>query len=332
MSPSSTVTEVIERFKTATGYSLITSAYASNMGFFFVQLKPWHDRHTPETHANGIVAVLNRAFAQKIPEAAVAAFGPPAIPGLGTGAGFTMELQDRSGGPPQYLADQAAKFIEAARKRPEIARIMTLYRASVPQIYADIDRSKVLKVGVPLTDVNTTLGSLLGSAYVNDFNRFGRVYKVYVQAEPEFRKDPKQLGLFFVRSNKGEMVPLDTLVSTRPTSGPEFTNRFNLYRSAEITGVPAPGYSSAQALTALEETAKEVLPGDVSFDWADMSYQEKKAPGVAVVFALAILLVFLILAAQYESWGLPWSVLLGTPFAAFGAYFGLWAMRFVSPS
>jgi HAE1 family hydrophobic/amphiphilic exporter-1 len=209
---------------------------------------------------------------------------------------------------------------------------MTLYRASVPQVYADIDRSKVLKVGVPLADVNTTLGSLLGSAYVNDFNRFGRVYKVYVQAEPEFRKDPKQLGLFFVRSAKGDMVPLDTLVSTRPTSGPEFTNRFNLFRAAEITGVPAPGYSSAQALDALEAVAKETLPNEMGYDWADMSYQERKAPGVAVVFALAILLVFLILAAQYESWGLPWSVLLGTPFAAFGAFFGLWLARQFSPS
>jgi HAE1 family hydrophobic/amphiphilic exporter-1 len=324
--------EAVEGFNTISGFSLITGAYSSNMGFFFVQLKPWHERHSAEEHANGVVSALNRAFAQQVPEAAVAAFGPPAIPGLGTGAGFTMELQDRSGGTPQYLAEQAARFIEAARKRPEIGRIATLYRASVPQVYADIDRSKVLKLGVPLSDVNTTLGALLGSAYVNDFNRFGRVYKVYVQAEPEYRKDPKQLGLFFVRGAKGDMVPLDTLVATRPTSGPEFTNRFNLYRAAELTGVPAPGYSSAQALAALEAVAKETLPNEMGYDWADMSYQEKKAPGVAVVFALAILLVFLILAAQYESWGLPWSVLLGTPFAAFGAFLGLWLARKFSPS
>jgi HAE1 family hydrophobic/amphiphilic exporter-1 len=180
--------------------------------------------------------------------------------------------------------------------------------------------------------VNTTLGALLGSSYVNDFNRFGRVYKVYVQAEPEFRRDPNQLGLFFVRNQAGGMVPLDTLLATRPGSGPEFTNRFNLFRTAELTGVPAPGYSSTQALDALEETARSVLPPDMSFDWADMSYQERKAPGVALVFMLAIFLVFLILAAQYESWGLPFSVLLGTPFAAFGAYFGLWAARHFSPS
>jgi HAE1 family hydrophobic/amphiphilic exporter-1 len=325
--------EAVEGFNTISGYSLITSAYASNMGFFFVQLKPWEERKTEESHANGVVAALNKAFAQQIPEAGVVAFGPPAIPGLGTGAGFTMQLQDRSGGPPEYVAEQARRFMDAARKRPEIARINTLYRASVPQVFADIDRSKVLKSGVPLNDVNTTLGALLGSSYINDFNRFGRVYKVYLQAEPEFRRDPKQIGLFFVRNQTGGMVPLDTLVSTAPAAGPEFTNRFNLFRAAELTGVPAEGFSSAQSLDALEQTAREVLPPDMSFDWADMSYQERKAPGVAAVFGLAIFLVFLILAAQYESWGLPFSVLLGTPFAAFGAYLGLWlARRFMGPS
>jgi HAE1 family hydrophobic/amphiphilic exporter-1 len=325
--------EAVEGFNTITGFSLLTGAYSSNMGFFFVQLKPWEERTTAETHANGVLASLNRAFAQNIPEAGVVAFGPPAIPGLGTGAGFTMELQDRSGGSPDYLAQQAARFMEAARKRPEIARINSLYRATVPQIFADIDRSKVLKSGVPLNDVNTTLGALLGSSYVNDFNRFGRVYKVYMQAEPEFRQDPKQLGLFYVKNAKGGMVPLDTLLTTGPSNGPEFTNRFNLFRTAELTGVPADGFSSAQALDALEATAREVLPPDVTYDWADLSFQERRAPGVVTVFALAIFLVFLILAAQYENWGLPFSVLLGTPFAAFGAYLGLYlARQFLGPS
>ena len=179
--------EGVEGYNTISGFSLLTGAYSSNMGFFFVQLKPWEERHTAELHANGILRALNAAFAKEVPEAIVAAFGPPAIPGLGTGAGFTMQLQDRVGHTPQWLAEQAAAFIETARKRPEIGRISTLYRANVPQVYADIDRSKVLKVGVPIADVNTTLGALLGSSYVNDFNRFGRVYKVYVQAEPEFR-------------------------------------------------------------------------------------------------------------------------------------------------
>jgi hydrophobe/amphiphile efflux-1 (HAE1) family protein len=319
--------EAIEGFNTISGYSLLTAAYSSNMAFFFVQLKPWEERSAPEAHAREVVNALNKAFRQEIPEGQVLAFGPPAIPGLGTGAGFTMQLQDRSGGPPRYLADQTQRFLEAARKRPEIGRIATLYRAAVPQVFANIDRSKVLKSGVQLNDVNTTLGALLGSSYINDFNKFGRVYKVYLQAESEFRKDPNQLGLFFVRNQKGGMVPLDTLITTAPASGPEFTNRFNLFRSAELTGVPAAGFSSAQALDALEATAKDVLPGDMSFDWADLSYQERRAPGVAVVFALAVFLVFLVLAAQYESWGMPFSVLLGTPFAAFGAYLGLWLAR-----
>jgi HAE1 family hydrophobic/amphiphilic exporter-1 len=319
--------EAVEGYNTIAGFSLLTGAYSSNMGFFFVQLKPWEERHSPDATAAGVIAALNRAFARDIREGAVVAFGPPAIPGLGTGAGFTMELQDRSGGTPEYLSQQADKFIEAARKRPEIGRIGSLYRAAVPQIYADIDRSKVMKSGVQLGDVNTTLGALLGSSYINDFNKFGRVYKVYVQAEPEFRKDASQLGLFYVRNQAGSPVPLDTLVTTRSSSGPEFTNRFNLFRTAELTGVPAAGVSSTQALDALEQVARDVLPGDVTYDWADMSYQERKAPGIAVVFMLAIFLVFLILAAQYESWGLPFSVLLGTPFAAFGAYFGLWAAR-----
>jgi len=324
--------EAVKSYVTLSGFSLLTGAFSSNMGFFFVQLEPWHERTSLQDQARAVAFFLNQAFAREIPEAMVVAFGPPAIPGLGTGAGFTMQLQDRVGRSPEYLAEQAQRFVAAAQQRPEIGRASTVYRSSVPQIYADIDRSKVLKAGIPLTDVNTTLGALLGSAYVNDFNRFGRVYKVFVQAEPEFRKDPKQLGLFFVRGRNGDMVPLDTLVTTEPTSGPEFTNRFNLYRSAEITGVPAPGYSSAQALDALEKVAAEVLPPDMGYAWADMSYQERQAPGVATTFSLALLLVFLVLAAQYESWTLPFSVLLGTPFAAFGAYLGLWLMRFLSPS
>jgi HAE1 family hydrophobic/amphiphilic exporter-1 len=172
------------------------------------------------------------------------------------------------------------------------------------------------------------MGALLGGAYVNDFNRFGRTYKVYLQAEPEYRADPKSFRLFAVRTGKGDTVPLDTLVTTRPTAGPEFTNRFNLYRAAEVTGQPAPGYSSAQALAALEETAKRVLPAEMGYEWSNVSYQEKKAEGTAgLVFVFAIVLVFLVLAAQYESWSLPMSVMLGTPFAAFGAFLGLFLAR-----
>ncbi|HET8539611.1 MAG TPA: efflux RND transporter permease subunit, partial [Anaeromyxobacter sp.] len=321
----------VEYVTTITGYSLVSGAYASNTAFLFVSLKPWEEREAEEEHAFALMAALNKELAAKVPEANAVTFGPPPIIGLGTGSGYTIMLQDRSGGPPELLAQNAEKFIAAARKRPEIGSARTVYRASVPQIFADIDRDKVTKLGVPVTDVNASLGTLLGGTYVNDFNRFGRTYKVYLQAEPEYRADVKSLGLFSVRTAAGGTVPLDTLVTTRPTSGPEFTNRFNLYRAAEITGQPAEGYSSAQALDALEAVAKEVLPPEMGYAWSNVSYQEKKAAGTAgLVFAFAILLVFLVLAAQYESWSLPMSVMLGTPFAAFGAFLGLWLARFTS--
>ena len=292
-----------------TGYSMLTGAYASNTAFIFVSLQPWHDRKAKEEHVFEIIRALNGQFARGIPEANGLAFLPPPIPGLGTGSGYTLVIQDRVGGTPETLAEAAQKFVAAARKRPEIGTANVVFRASVPQIYADIDRDKVLKLGVPLQDVNTTLGSLLGSTYINDFNRFGRVYKVYLQAEPEYRTGIDKLGLFFVRGTGGS-VPLDTVIRTRPTAGPEFTNRFNLYRSAEVNGVPAVGYSSAQAMAALEQVAKEVLPEGFGYDWSNTSFQEKRAGGQgAIVFVFAMVFVFLILAAQYESWALPLSLI-----------------------
>ena len=318
---------------TIAGYSMLSGAYASNTGFFFVSMKPWGERKAKEHRVFEVMRALNVEFAREIPEATAFAFGPPPIPGLGTGSGFSFMLQDRSGGTPEYLAGNLAKFMAAVKKRPEIGMANSIYRAAVPQIFADVDRDKVLKLGVPLTDVLTTMGSYLGGNYVNDFNRFGRVYKVFLQAEPEYRTKVQDLGLFYVRGPKGDMIPLDTLMSTSPTSGPEFTNRFNLFRSAEVTGIPAPGFSSAQAMKALEEVAAEVLPKDMGYQWSNVSYQEKKAEGTAaIVFVFAMIMVFLILAAQYESWSLPMSVLLGTPFAAFGAFLGLWLARFTSDS
>jgi HAE1 family hydrophobic/amphiphilic exporter-1 len=321
-------TKGVNYVTTITGYSLVTGAYASNTAFLFVSLKPWGERKAKEEHAFAMMEALNRKLASEVPEALAVTFGPPPIIGLGTGSGFTIMLQDRHGGTPDYLAQNAEKFLAALRKRPEIGSARTVFRAAVPQVFADIDRDKVTKLGVPVPDVNQTLGALLGGTYVNDFNRFGRTYKVYLQAEPEYRADVKGLGLFSVRTLKGDTVPLDTLVSTRPTAGPEFTNRFNLYRTAEVSGQPAPGFSSAQALAALEETAKQVLPAEMGYEWSNVSYQEKKAEGTAgVVFVFAIVLVFLVLAAQYESWSLPLSVMLGTPFAAFGAFLGLFLAR-----
>jgi HAE1 family hydrophobic/amphiphilic exporter-1 len=323
----------VESATTVVGFSLLTGAMGPNSGFVFVKAKPWEERKDVKERADIAMRLLNLEFYKQVPEAQVFAFAPPPIPGLGSGSGFTFMLQDKGGRSPQELQDMAQKFVAAAQKRPEIGRISTLYRASVPQIFADVDRDKCLKLGVSIGDVNGTLGALLGSAYLNDFNRFGRVYKVFMQAEPQFRVSPESLGLFFVRSQDGKMVPLSTLVRTREIAGPDFTVRFNLYRAAELSGVAAAGYSSDQALTALEEVAKEVLTSGWGYDWSNMSFQEKKAAGTgATVFLFAMIFVFLILAAQYESWSLPFSVLLGTPFAAFGAFAGLWVCRAVLPN
>ena len=315
----------VESVTAISGYSLLTSSLSPNNAFLFVSLREWGERDGPALHVNQIIRRINQRFAMEVPEAIVFAFGPPAIPGLGTGSGFSMMLQDRGGNTPSYLAQQTEAFREAALERPEIGSINSTFRANVPQIFADVDKDMVLKLGVSPADVNTALGSFLGGAYVNDFNRFGRLFKVYVQAEPEYRSDPSDIRYFFVRGKSGENVPLSALVSTRDTQGPEYTNRFNLFRAAELTGAPAPGYSSDQALDALEEVAVQVLPGDMTYSWNAMSFQERAAAGTgSQVFLLALVFVFLILAAQYESWSLPMSVLLGTPIAIFGAMAGLW--------
>jgi HAE1 family hydrophobic/amphiphilic exporter-1 len=307
------------------GYSLLTSSLSPNNAFLFVSLKHWAERDSIDLHVRSIVQRVNGQFAIGISEAIAFAFGPPAIPGLGTGSGFSMMLQDQGGNPPGYLAAQTQAFMEAARGRPEIGNVISTFRANVPQIYADVNKDMVLKMGVSPADVNTTLGSFLGGAYVNDFNRFGRLFKVYVQAEPEYRSSADDIRFYFVRGNQGQVVPLSSLITTSPTHGPEYTNRFNLFRAAELTGAPAPGYSSDQALDALEEVAARMLPTDMTYSWNAMSYQERAAAGSgATVFLLALLFVFLILAAQYESWSLPLGVLLGTPIAIFGAMLGLW--------
>ena len=326
-------TKGIDNYTTVAGYSLVSGVASSNNAFFFVSMKPWEERTETEERSFETIEALNKIISSEVPEAFVAVFGPPAIQGLGTGAGFTFMLQDKSGNTPQDLAKQVNNFITEARKRPEIGRISTLFRPSVPQIYAEVNRDKVLKQGVTIADVNTTLGSLLGSNYINDFNRFGRVYKVYLSAEGDYRNESWDLGQYFVRNKNGSMVPLNTLVTMKPSNGPEFTNRFNLFRSAELTGIPAPGYTSSQAITALQEVAAQVLTQGYGYDWANMSYQEVKAAGSgATVFIFALLFVFLILAAQYESWSLPLSVLLGVPFAVFGGMLGLFAARFFSES
>jgi len=323
----------IEYYTTVLGYSMLSGSSASNNATFFLTLSEWSERPELLQQASILMRRLNARFYKEIPEAVVYALGPPAIPGLGTGAGFSMMLQDRVGSTPADLQRVVDDFVAAARARPEIGNASSVYSARVPQLFAAVDREKALKQGVAIGDVNATLAASLGGAYVNDFNRFGRVYKVYVQAEAEYRDEPEDIGSFFVRNGQGAMVPMSTLVGVTSDAGPAYTNRFNLFRAAEVTGVPAPGVSSQQALAALEEVAATTLPDGFGYAWNAMSYQERAAEGTAAaVFAFALLCVFLILAAQYESWSLPFSVLLGTPFAAFGAFFGLWLMRFLTPS
>jgi HAE1 family hydrophobic/amphiphilic exporter-1 len=238
-------------------------------------------------------------------------------------------LQDRSGGSLQQLWDTLEKLTQAARKRPELASLVSTFRPSVPQLFVDVDQDRILKQGLQFGEVFQTLQAFLGGAYVNQFNRFGRQWKVYLQAEPQFRNSADQISNFYVRNSKGDMTPLASLVTIKRVSGPEYTNRFNLFRSIQINGTPAPGFSSGQAMTAMEQVAKEVLPAGFGYAWSDMSFQEKKAEGgQAMVFGMSFLFVFLILAALYESWSLPFSVLLSVPVAVLGAYGGLLLRNF----
>lgn len=320
----------IEYVTAATGFSMLSGSFTSNSAFLFVSLKSWGER---DETANEIVGLLNADFRKNVNEAQVFAFGPPAIPGLGNGSGFTIMIQDKGGNTPEYLAQETRKFMQAAMQRPEIGAIFTTFRPNVPQRFMDIDTDKALKAGIPLNNIYDTVGAFLGGSYVNDFTRFGRLYKAYVQAEPEYRQNQEQVNLFYILNSNGDSVPLAAFVNIEAITGPDFTNRFNLYRSVELTGAPAQGYTSAESLGVLEEVASEVLAADMGYAWSNMSYQEKEASGAAgVVFVFALVFVFLILAAQYESWTLPWSILLGTPFAIFGAFFALFIARLFSAS
>ncbi|HXM76020.1 MAG TPA: efflux RND transporter permease subunit, partial [Thermoanaerobaculia bacterium] len=322
-------TEGVQYTTAVVGFSLLSRVSASYNAFFFVSLKDWGERKKPELRAAAILKKLNGEFATGVPEANAFGFPPPAIPGLGSAGGFSFWLQDRSGGSVQFLAQNLQKFLEACRKRPELTSVNSLFSASAPQLFAEVDRDKVLKQGVAVGDVYQTLQTFLGGLYLNQFNRFGRQWRVFLQAEGEDRVRAEDIGQFYVRNNDGNMVPLSGLVTVRRIEGPEYTNRFNLYRAAQVIGSAAPGYSSSQAMTALEEVAKNVLPPEMSYDWADLSYQERKAAGTAVqVFALSFVFVFLILAALYESWSLPFSVLLSVPVAVFGAFLGLLLRKF----
>ncbi len=316
----------IEHYAAIAGYSILSQVSSTRSGLYFCQLNPYDQRKKRQLFAQSIIDSVNRKLAG-LPEAQAFAFPPPAIPGIGQAGGFDLMVQDKSGQTVDYLWDNTQKFLAAARKRPELGRMNILFNPATPQLFASLDHAKVFKLGLSTTDVYGTLQALLGGLYVNQFNRFGRVWKVFVEAEPAYRLRPEDVGQFYVRNKSGAMVPLSTLVDLQKASGPEFTTRFNEYRSIEVFGSPARGYSAGQAMSAITQVANQVLPRDMGIAWNGMSYQQAQAGGAAGVFALSLMFVFLILAALYESWSLPFSVLLSTPVAVCGAFFGLWARK-----
>jgi HAE1 family hydrophobic/amphiphilic exporter-1 len=319
----------VDHYTTIAGFSLLTRVSTSNNAFYFVVLKPWDERTGPGLDFRSVMANINRQLATQVQEAVGFAFSPPAIPGFGNSTGFSFWLQDRSGGTIEQLDKNLQTFLQAARKRPELIGVNSQFSSGTPQYFATVDRDKALKQGVALNNVYQTMQASLGGLYVNQFNRFGRQWRVFLQAEAEDRATPDSINQYYVRTKAGDMSPLSTLVTMKPGSGPDYTTRFNLYRAAQVLGSAAPGYSSGQAMAALEEVAKETLPEGTGYDWADLSYQENKASGTSgAIFGLSLLVVFLILAALYESWTLPFSVLLSVPVAIFGAFAGLYLRHF----
>jgi HAE1 family hydrophobic/amphiphilic exporter-1 len=322
-------TQGVEHFTSVTGFSLLSLVRTSYNAFGFISMKEWGSRKTRAEQFQVIKARLN-AELSKVPEAVAFGFSPPAIPGVGTSGGFTFILEDRSGGDIKFLSDNLNKFMAAARKRPEIASLSTTFLPSVPQQFVVVDRDKVIKQGVPINDVYRTIQAFMGGLFINYFNRFGRQWQVYIEAEGDYRTKSENVGQFYVRNAAGEMVPLSALTRFESRDGPEFTMHFNEYRSAQLNGGAAPGYSTNQAMKALEEVFAQTMPSEMGFDYSGMSFQEKKAQeGVSsgVIFGFSLFFVFLILSALYESWTLPFSVLLSTPVAVFGAFGVLWLRR-----
>jgi HAE1 family hydrophobic/amphiphilic exporter-1 len=316
----------VSQVSTVVGYNMLSGVNSTFNAFFFVSFKPWGERKTKEESYDEIKRNINRGLSRMTSGIAFS-FPPPAIPGVGTSGGVTFILQDRSGKDVEFLNKNLQVFLAAARKRPELASVTTTALFGVPQVGVTVDKAKVLTQQVDLGKVYQTLQAFMGGSLVNYFNRFGRQWQVYVQADGEYRTDAKNLGKFYVKNATGEMVPLSTVTGTVPRAGPGFTMRFNQFQSVQLNASTTPGFSSGQAIAALEDTFKQTMPAEMGFDYMGMSYQEKKAAeGVspAVVFALAFFIVFLIMAAQYESWTLPFAVLLGTPIAVFGAFLALY--------
>ncbi|MBF0508513.1 MAG: multidrug efflux RND transporter permease subunit [Deltaproteobacteria bacterium] len=312
------------------GLNILTGAYTSNNATMICLLKPWEERKTPATQLDAIVNQVRQELST-YPEALIFPFTPPPISGLGNAGGFQFELQDRGGRPAYQLAETADKFAAEASKRPELIGLYSQFRTNVPQIKLDLDRDKVKTLGVPVNSVFESLQIFLGGLQVNDFNRFGRTYKVMIQAEPEFRVSPDNIDQIYVRSSDATMVPLSTITKISSMTGPDVIQRYNMYRTSEISGAAAPGYSSGQALDAMEKLAKTNLPEGYSAEWTGTAFQERQAGGAqSLIFALGVVFVFLFLAAQYESWAIPLSVMFGIPLGVFGAFLSVWGRGLVN--
>ena len=306
------------------GMDVATRTSSSNVATVITRLKPWDERTSKEEQLQAILGRMQREFA-KVPEALVYAFGLPPIQGLSTTGGFQFMIEDRTGGSVQDLAQTADVLVQAAAKRPELRNVVTTFRPNVPAYKVDVDLAKVQTLGIPVTDTYNTLQTFLGGLYVNDFNAFGRTWQVLVQAEPQFRTQPTDINRFYVRNGDGGMVPLGTLATVERTAGPDIVYRYNRYRAVQVLGGPALGYSSGQAVKAMEELAPTVLPSGYSYEWTGATYQEKAAQGnEGVIFGFAAVLVFLFLAALYESWSIPFAVLMAVPLGLFGALLAVW--------
>ena len=311
----------VEHVTSIVGFNLLSGVQNTYSAFYFITLKPWDERTKPGENAFELLRTINQKIAS-VPGAINFAFSPPAIPGVGTAGGTTFILEDRVGTDPTFLPTNVSKFMAAIKKRPEIGSVTTTYLPSVPQISMVIDPAMCMMYGVSLSDAYQTLQAFLGGVPINYFNRFNLQYFCYMQAEGAARTDPKGASLFYVRNKTGDPVPLSSLLQVKPMSGPEFVMRFNMYDCAQLNINSAPGISTGQVMKALEETFKETMPAGMGFDYYGMSFQEQlAAQGVpaTAIFALSLLFVFLILAAQYESWSLPAAVLFSTPIAVFGA-------------
>ena len=322
-----TKTPGVKYCTTVEGFSLLSQVQATYNAFFFVTLKPWDERKNKAEQYLSIRAKLNEELG-KLPEATAFAFSPPSIPGVGSAGGVTFLLEDRSGKQDlSFLTQNVDKFMAAAKKRTnELATVSTTYLPNVPQRYIDVNRDKALKQGVPLGDVYKTLQAFMGGYFVNYFNRFGRQWQVYIEAEDAYRTRAQNIGLFYVRNTAGQSVPLSAFTDVQSRTGPEFVMHYNEYPCAQINASAAPGYSAGQANKALEEVFAQTMPSGMGFDYLGMSFQEQKAAqgvGLGTIFSLSLVCVFLILAAQFESWSLPFSVLLGTPTAILGAFVAL---------